>query len=303
MWRVPLSVAALAGAAPAGAAGLTERVSVASGGQQANYDSSYSAIAADGRHVAFTSGANNLVAGDTNGVEDVFVHDRQTGTTERVSVVTGGGQANGAALDQAAISADGRYVAFASWASNLAAGDTNGTLDVFVHDRQTATTELISVATGGEQANDGSYQPGISADGRHVTFTSFASNLIPGDTNEVTDVFVRDRAGAPDVACSDGSDSDGDGATDYPADPGCNSLTDNNETNQQCNDGLDNDGDGVADHPSDPGCSSRTDNNETNPQCNDGLDNDGDGFTDHPSDRCCRSPTDNNETDPAAAIR
>ena len=119
-------------------------------------------ISADGRFVAFESLASNLVPGDTNGVGDVFVHDRQTGTTERVSVSSAGTQGNG---DSAvpSISADGRFVAFVSVASNLVPGDTNGRLDVFVHDRQTGTTERVSVSSAGTQGNGAS---GISLDQR-----------------------------------------------------------------------------------------------------------------------------------------
>src|SRR5437660_497094 len=127
----------------------TVRVSVASDGTEGNDVSLGSALSADGRFVAFDSAATNLVAGDTNGTTDVFVHDRQTGTTERVSVASGGGtQGNGKSggfFAFPALSADGRFVAFQSDATNLVAGDTNGTTDVFVHDRQTATTERVSV--------------------------------------------------------------------------------------------------------------------------------------------------------------
>src|SRR5437016_9238958 len=124
----------------------TERVSVTSGGTEGNAASLGSALSADGRFVAFDSAATDLVAGDTNGVSDVFVHDRQTGTTERVSVASDGTQGNGKSglLSFAfppALSADGRFVAFVSFATNLVAGDTNGATDVFVHDRQTGTTE------------------------------------------------------------------------------------------------------------------------------------------------------------------
>jgi len=172
--------------------GKTTRVSIATGGTEGNDTSNGVRISDDGRYVAFYSWATNLVAGDTNGQPDVFVHDRQTGTTERVSVATGGEQAN----DQSrgiAISGDGRYVAFRSWATNLVPGDTNGEPDIFVHDRQTGATERVSVATGGGQSNGESSQPALSADGRYVAFDSVADNLVPGDSNDVTDVFVHDR--------------------------------------------------------------------------------------------------------------
>ncbi len=173
--------------------GTTERVSVATGGGQADGDSVNPAISADGRFVAFYSNATNLVSGDTNGKNDVFVHDRQTGTTERVSVATGGGQATGGDSIDPAISADGRFVAFWSFATNLVGGDTNGNFDIFVHDRQTGTTERVSIATGGAQATGNSSVPAISADGRFVAFQSYATNLVGGDTNATPDTFVHDR--------------------------------------------------------------------------------------------------------------
>ena len=170
-------------------AGVTRRVSVGASGQ-ANHFSADPAISADGRFVAFESGASNLVAGDTNGKSDVFVRDRLAGVTRRVSVGVGG-QANYTS-NIPAISADGRFVAFDSGASNLVAGDTNGTDDVFVWDRLAGVTRRVSVGGSG-QANNGSYSPAVSADGRFVAFESFASNLVAGDTNGKADVFVRDR--------------------------------------------------------------------------------------------------------------
>ena len=172
--------------------GITERVSVASDGTQGNNASSYPALSADGRFVAFVSFATNLVAGDTNSATDVFVHDRQTGTTERVSVASDGAESNAACLGSA-LSADGRFVAFQSDATDLVASDTNGTTDVFVHDRQTGMTERVSVASDGTQANNASSYPALSADGRFVAFQSDATNLVAGDTNGATDVFVHDR--------------------------------------------------------------------------------------------------------------
>ncbi len=172
--------------------GTTTRVSVGAGGLQANGPSGYPAFSGDGRWVAFHSVASNLVAGDTNGLADVFVHDQQTGTTTRASVAAGDVQGNGESF-VAAISADGRWVAFGSGASNLVSGDTNGTSDAFVYDQQTATTTRVSVAPGGAQANGGSGAPKISADGRWVAFYSGASNLVADDTNGRYDSFVIDR--------------------------------------------------------------------------------------------------------------
>jgi len=161
--------------------GNTTRVSVASDGTQSNHDSYNPSISANGRYVAFESEATNLVSGDTNNFRDIFVHDRQTGQTTRVSVASDGTQANGHSFDPS-ISADGRYVVFESLASNLVSGDTNDHQDIFVHDRQTGQTTRVSVASDGTQANDHSFDPSISADGRYVAFISFASNLVGGDT-------------------------------------------------------------------------------------------------------------------------
>ena len=173
--------------------GATTRVSVDSSGVEANGSSEASAISGDGRYVAFSSYASNLVDGDTNGMVDIFVHDRQTGATTRVSVDSGGAQANdNSSSFHVAISWDGRYVAFQSDASNLVAGDTNGTGDVFVHDRQTGLTTRVSVASGGTEANASSSGPDLSDDGRYVAFSSSATNLVSGDTNSKADVFVHD---------------------------------------------------------------------------------------------------------------
>jgi Tol biopolymer transport system component len=171
---------------------VTRRISVGPGGQQANRGSQDTAISADGRFVAFISFASNLVAGDTNGIGDVFVRDRVAQVTERISVGPGGQQANRASLDTA-ISAHGRFVAFRSSATILVAGDTNGHADVFVRDRVAQLTQRVSVGAGGHQANSGSFVPANSANGRFVTFYSAASNLVAGDTNGTFDVFVRDR--------------------------------------------------------------------------------------------------------------
>jgi Tol biopolymer transport system component len=172
--------------------GETARVSVSSTGAQANDISNGSSISADGRYVAFASAATNLVAGDTNGVEDIFVYDRETGETARVSVSSTGAQANDSS-DGSSISADGRYVAFSSLATNLVTGDTNGIRNVFLHDRETGETTRVSVSSAGVQANGHSYSFSTSADGRYVAFESVATNLVPGDNNGMSDVFVRDR--------------------------------------------------------------------------------------------------------------
>jgi Tol biopolymer transport system component len=178
--------------------GRTVRVSVGSGSRQANAPSGFASISADGRYVAFTSGASNLVAHDTNHFADVFVRDLKTGLTTRVSVDNRGRQARRGGSSEPALSADGRYVAFASDAPNLVAGDTNGLSDVFVRDRKSGQTARVSVRSDGKQAlrdrtRNGSNGPSISADGRYVAFHSRASDLVPGDTNWAFDIFVRDR--------------------------------------------------------------------------------------------------------------
>jgi hypothetical protein len=144
----------------------------------ANANSFIGQLSADGRYLAFASGASNLVPGDTNNAEDVFVEDVQSGA---VTMVSSGG--NDVSFDPS-ISADGRYVAFASYATNLVAGDTNGQPDVFVKDMQTGT--LTDITLG---ANGFSLAPTISADGHHVAFFSVASNLVPGHSG---DYFVKD---------------------------------------------------------------------------------------------------------------
>jgi len=176
----------------------TTRVSVASDRTEGNGPSTSPAISADGRYVAFVSAASNLVLNDTNGVPDVFVHDRETGATERVSVDSAGTEGNNfsgalGSFHNSYLSADGRYVAFVSAASNLVLDDTNGVPDIFVHDRETGATERVSVDSAGQQSNDVSFFPSISADGRLVAFGSFASNLVLDDTNGVADAFVHDR--------------------------------------------------------------------------------------------------------------
>jgi len=173
----------------------TTRVSVGAGGVEANGDSSVPSISSDGRYVAFESVATNLVAGDTNGVADAFAHDRQTGTTTRVSITSGGAQADGASTHPA-ISADGSIVAFDSVATNLVAGDTNGVMDVFARDSLLGTTTRMSVDTSGAQSDGASAKPAISANGAIVVFESTASNLVAGDSNALLDVFWRDRSPA-----------------------------------------------------------------------------------------------------------
>ena len=210
------------------AAGVTSRVSISSQGTEANGGSSAPAVSRAARLVAFASDAANLVTGDTNSTTDVFVRERETNVTERVSVASDGSQGNGASLDPA-VSANGRFVAFTSLASDMVPGDTNDASDVFVRDRRTGTTERVSVAsdgtegTVGPQLAIGSVRPAISADGRFVAFVSDASGLTPETppqcvlyqgplgtiTGNCTQVFVHDRASAVTERASVASDGTG----------------------------------------------------------------------------------------------
>jgi len=248
------------------AAATIERVSVDSNGNQANSYSYYSSISGDGRYVAFQSYASNLVADDTNGSSDIFLHDRQTSTTKRISVDSNGNQANGYSQSPN-ISSDGRYVVFSSDASNLVSGDTNGKRDMFIHDTQTSETKLINLNIDGSEITDiyyydnnislsanarylavrattktvvngknisryevlvydrqtdktervsvdsNSEYPTISADGRYVAFQSSATNLVAGDTNGISDIFVHDRQTGKTKRVS--VDSNGNQGNDY----------------------------------------------------------------------------------------
>jgi Tol biopolymer transport system component len=175
------------------AAAKTVLISKSGGGAIGNRESGEPSVSRTGRFIAFESRASNLVPGDTNGVHDCFVRDHGKGTTERVSVASDGGESNGACAGPA-ISADGRFVAFYSTASNLAQGENNGAWDIYLHDRVDGTTTRISRGLGGGAANGPSEDPAISADGRLIAFESRASNLVADDDNDRMDVFVHDRS-------------------------------------------------------------------------------------------------------------
>jgi len=172
--------------------GAISRVSVSSDGREGDGTSTYASISENGRWIAFWSRATNLVPLDTNGRPDIFVHDRMTGTTERVSIAWNGAQQVGEA-EHPAISGDGRYVVFDSGSDNLVPNDTNNHWDAFERDRQAGTTTLVSLGWGGVQGNSQSWLATISKDGRMTAFTSVATNLVPGDTNDREDIFLRDR--------------------------------------------------------------------------------------------------------------
>jgi Tol biopolymer transport system component len=176
----------------------TELVSVSTSGGSGNGVSRGPRISEDGRFVAFNSHADDLVAFDGNVFSDVFVRDRQSGTTVRVNVDAGGTPADaGQDLHFYAhsISASGRYVGFASPATNLVPGDTNGVADAFVKDLLTGSIERASLGPGnaeGDAASNG--KTSVSADGRYASFSSNATNLVGTDVNGFEDVFVRDLA-------------------------------------------------------------------------------------------------------------
>lgn len=221
------------------ATGHTRVVSLKQDGTAASASSP--SLSANGRYVAFASFQSDIVSGDTNDAFDVFVRDRRLRTTTRVSVDSAGAQAVGGGSFQPSISSDGQRIAFASEATNLVAGDTNGARDIFLRDLRAATTVRASVASDDSQANRESGGPGfrggstfgpdISGDGRFVTFDSIASNLVAGDTNTCTfspggqsfpesgecpDIFVRDIEGGTTtrVSVSTGGTQADDASTD-----------------------------------------------------------------------------------------
>jgi len=190
---------------------------VDTGGGDPNGSSSDPSLNANGRFVAFSSSASDLVAGDGNGVDDIFVRDLVAGTTTRVSVDTGGGDPNGSSFAPS-ISPDGELVAFASFASDLVPGDGNGGSDIFLRDLVAGTTTRVSVDTGGGDPNGSSEAPSVNTTGRFVAFHSFASDLVPGDGNFATDVFVRDlTAGTTSRASLDTAGGDANSSSLFPS--------------------------------------------------------------------------------------
>ncbi|HEV7536892.1 MAG TPA: hypothetical protein VGP90_14725, partial [Acidimicrobiia bacterium] len=212
-----------AGAVP-DSTGVTTRVSVKSGGGQVAArvpaGAGQPAVSDNGAVVAFVSDATNLVPDDHNGVADVFV--TQGGTIKRVSVGSLGpnyAEADGPSSSPA-LSTDGRFVAFVSAADNLVPGDTNDAPDVFVYDRQLSTVSRVSVAADGTQADGDSRSPSINDTGAVVAFTSAATNLVVGDGNGKTDVFVRTLGSSPAttlVSVATGGSAPGDDASDEPS--------------------------------------------------------------------------------------
>ena len=206
--------------------GHTELISRHTNGATGDGDSTAPAISADGRFVAFTSEATTLVDNDTNGVADIFVHDRQEGQTTRVSVPSNGAQGNDSSHTPS-ISGDGRYVAFASNADNLIPNDTaecwawgpfETCIDIFVHDRLSGQTKLVSRRKDGTQANQHSISPAISANGRYVVFRSDSSNLTQPEYGTDFHIFRHDLQEGDTIKVSVHSNgTDGDGSSWSPA--------------------------------------------------------------------------------------
>ena len=171
--------------------GVVTLVSANEEGSPGNAISLAPSITANGRYIAFGSSASNLVAGDANGASDVFLRDLRTGEVSLVSIGDDGQQGNGES-GGASISADGRFVAFQSVATNLDTRASDNLPDIFVKDTRTGEVTLVSVGLDGGQSDSFSVAPSISADGRFVAFQSFATNLAEGDTPFTVDVFVAD---------------------------------------------------------------------------------------------------------------
>ena len=204
--------------------GVTERVSVSSSGGQANHRSYPAQISADGRYVVFGSYATNLVPNDTNGALDIFVHDRQTGVTERVSVTSSGEQADADSQLYLAlatkINSDGRFVVFSSPSQNLASPLLGGRMNLFMRDRVAGTTECVSVDSSGNPLSG--EVGGISADGRFVVFTASPS---PITADDMPAVYLRDRlTGITQLVSVDGAGRKLSTSCDWPAISGDGSV-------------------------------------------------------------------------------
>jgi len=172
-------------------AGTTEKVSIGSDGVAGDGNSISSAISADGRYVVFDSIASTLTTNDGNSTWDIFLRDRQQATTRRISLAVDGTDANDTSLEPV-ISADGSIIAFTSSASNLVASDVNGSSDVFIYNVTNHTIQRVSTDSSGNEADGDSRMADISQNGRFVVFESTAANLVAGDNNQVSDVFLRD---------------------------------------------------------------------------------------------------------------
>ncbi|WP_455208855.1 PKD domain-containing protein [Kaarinaea lacus] len=172
--------------------GSTERVSVDVNGIQGNMDSWQPRLSANGQYVVFSSNANNLVASDTNNIQDVFLFDRQGPSVTLVSNTDAGLPSNGRSA-YSAVSGDGSYVVFESNASNLVPNDNNNATDIFVYDTNQMSLSRVSTSSSGGDTDGPSFQPAISQDGRFISFFTYASNLVASDLNNFEDVFVYDQ--------------------------------------------------------------------------------------------------------------
>lgn len=164
-------------------------------GREPNNFSMNPQISADGRFVAFESFATNFArrVGSIRSKQlNVFIHDNLTGKTSLVSTMYGTSIEPSGSSFSASISGDGGYVSFVSSSEDIVQGDSNAADDVFVHDAEKKRTDLVSVSSGGAQANQDSLEHSISLDGRYVSFASYADNLVENDSNLTKDVFRRD---------------------------------------------------------------------------------------------------------------
>lgn len=192
---------------------VTKRISVNSAGTEADNGGESPSISADGNFVVYISRSSNLVSNDTAYRRDTFLYNILTATTTRVNIDSNGAQANGDSYNAPSISDNGRYIAFASGASNLIANDTNNSIDIFVHDTQLKSTTRVNINSSGSEANNNSLMPNISSDGRYIAFVSDASNLVENDTNNSSDIFVHDLQTSMTIRVS--VDSNGMQANDW----------------------------------------------------------------------------------------
>jgi hypothetical protein len=195
--------------------GVTKRVSVNSAEEQSNGGGSEASVSANGRYVLFGSTSDNLAPGSVDGHEDAYVRDRWKGTTRRVSVSTGGHQAN-ESVGYMSISNSGRYVVFESNADNLVKHDTNGQGDVFVRDRRSKTTRRVSVTSAEKQVGNWSGYAHVSPSGRFVTFESPNAHLVAGDDNGIIDIFVRDIRNGVTMRATSRSGGSSPNGSEYP---------------------------------------------------------------------------------------
>lgn len=182
--------------------GQLQYVAINMKGTNARHGGSFAKLSGDGQVVAYRSIDSHIVPNDTNRVFDIFVYELATGLTERVSVNSQGKQSSFMSRFPE-ISADGRFVVFET-AARLDNRDTNSVIDIYIHDRVTHVTQLVSVAKDGDAANAASTMASVSGDGRYVSFLSLASNLVSNDTGRVQDVFVRDMQTGKTIRASVG---------------------------------------------------------------------------------------------------